>query len=100
MQSIKRITQSLLILLVTLSSSFAASSGDPLSSFLSKFERSLQNWGLGIVLISFVGVCIAVAFLDEKIIWLKRLGWICLAGALMIGASKLLNLFGISGACF
>ena len=100
MQKFKKIIQALTISLISISSSFAASSGDPLSNFLSTFQRSLQNWGLGIVLISFVGVCIAVAFLDEKVVWLKRLGWICLAGALMIGAGKFLQLFGISGAIF
>lgn len=100
MKLIKRITQASAIFLIGFSSSFAATSGDPLSKFLSSFEKSLQNWGLGIVLISFVGVCIAVGFLDEKVVWLKRLGWICMAGALMIGAGKFLNLFGISGAIF
>lgn len=81
---------------------FATTSGsDPLSSFLGTFSDTLGGkWGMGFLLIAFCGSSIAVALVEEKIVWLKRLAWVCRAGALMVGAAKMLQLFGVSGAIF
>jgi type IV secretory pathway VirB2 component (pilin) len=88
-------------LMVLATSAMASTGGDPLSTFLGTFAEFAGGvWGIGLLLISFIGSCIAIALVDDKIVWAKRLGWICGAGAMMVGAAKMLQLFGINGAIF
>ena len=88
--------------LFCVSCSFASTSGsDPLSQFLGTFSDTLGGkWGMGFLLIAFTGSAITLAMVEEKVVWLKRLAWICAAGALVVGAAKMLSLFGVDGAIF
>ena len=88
--------------LFCISCSFASTSGsDPLSQFLGTFSDTLGGkWGMGFLLIAFTGSAITLAMVDEKVVWLRRLAWICAAGAMVVGAAKMLKLFGVDGAIF
>jgi hypothetical protein len=55
---------------------------------------------MGFLLIAFTGSAITLAMVDEKVVWLRRLAWICAAGAMVVGAAKMLKLFGVDGAIF
>jgi len=80
------------------STALAAGGGeDPLSDFLGTFaDLAGGKWGVGMLLVAFICSAIAVGLVDEKVVWLKRLGWICGAGALVVGAANVLKLFGVS----
>lgn len=90
------------LFLFCFSCSFASTSGsDPLSQFLGTFSDILGGkWGMGFLLIAFTGSAIAVGMVEEKVVWLKRLAWVCAAGALVVGAAKMLKVFGVDGAIF
>ena len=88
--------------LFCISCSLASTSGsDPLSEFLGTFADILGGkWGMGFLLIAFTGSAIAVGIVEEKVVWLKRLAWVCASGALVVGAAKMMKLFGVDGAIF
>ncbi|MBK2270166.1 TrbC/VirB2 family protein [Francisella philomiragia] len=87
------------LFLLATSASYANASDDPLSKGLGDLADFLANrWGVAALFVIFIFSVAAVAFSEDKAKTMKVAGIVCVVGVVVVGAAKIWELFGLSGA--